>query len=110
MTTQRQIKFVGVEIVRFVDKHQPGFVECELVDAEGRKHKFMDKVPIFTAQDLDSSSAYPQSGSVRCEVLAEWRDPAGRALSQISTIRPDDVESSEGLSEFIVLSQQVSEH
>ena len=50
-----------VQIVRFVDEHQPGWMECEFRDADGLKHKIVDKVPYFTANRLDRSSAFPQS-------------------------------------------------
>ena len=99
---------VAVRIIRFIDPYQPGVVECELVDAENRTHTFVDKVPIFTDAQLDSSSTYPQPGVIGCEVLSTWRDEMGRDLVRITTVRPDDVESSEGLSEFIVPAEQVS--
>ena len=41
-----------VEITRFVDEHQPGFVACEFQDANGRRHTFIEKVPLVTAVDL----------------------------------------------------------
>lgn len=37
------------------------------MDAENRKHKLIDKVPIFTTELLDATSKYPQTGVVRCE-------------------------------------------
>ncbi|HVB55777.1 MAG TPA: hypothetical protein VNE63_04995 [Candidatus Acidoferrales bacterium] len=39
---------LSVQIVRFVGNHQLGLVACDLVDAEGRRHVFIDKIPIFT--------------------------------------------------------------
>jgi hypothetical protein len=42
--------FISAQIVRFVDTHQPGWVECEFVDAEDWRHVLRDKVPIFTAE------------------------------------------------------------
>ena len=36
--------FISVQIVRFVDSHQPGWVECLLVDAERRRHIIVEKV------------------------------------------------------------------
>jgi hypothetical protein len=44
---------VIVQIVRFVADSQPGFVACELLDAAGRRHTLVDKVPIFTTAPLD---------------------------------------------------------
>ena len=43
---------VAVQIVRFVDSGFPGWVECELVDAAGRRHILKDKVPTFTLEDF----------------------------------------------------------
>jgi hypothetical protein len=99
---------LAVEIVRFVDKHQPGWVACEFVDAEGKLHTVIDKVPIFTHEDLDETSSYPQPGAAQCEVLAQWRDTSARDLVRITTARPCAIESTEGLSEFVVLPTQLS--
>ena len=103
-----KIQNLAVQIVRFVDDHQPGWVEFEFVDAEGRQHKFIDKIVIFTADLLNSGSAYPQSGGVRSEVLAEWRDARGRQLVRVSTARPEGIDSTDGVSEFVVPTTQLS--
>ena len=34
---------IAIQIVRFVDTNQPGFVECSLRDAAGREHFFVEK-------------------------------------------------------------------
>ena len=99
---------LAVRIVRFVDDAQPGFVACEFEDADGRLHTLIDKVPIFTSLMLDATSVYPQIGVVRCETLARWKDARARELVRVSTVKPDGIESTEGLSEFVVLSSQVS--
>jgi len=95
-----------VEISRFVDEHFPGFVECTLIDAAGTRHTIVDKVPIVTLANLSSTSSYPQPGAVRGEVEARW-DGGGRAFVQFSTARPDGVESTSGLSTFVVFAEQV---
>jgi len=41
---------VSVQIVRFVNRDFPGWVECELVDADGRCRVIRDKVPMFTVE------------------------------------------------------------
>jgi len=97
-----------VQIVRFVDGHQPGWVECELIDAEECKHKFVDKVPIFSRKWLDAAGAYPTTGGAACEVMARWKDARGRELVRVTTARPDGIESTEGRSEFVVLAAQLS--
>ena len=91
-----------VQILRFVDGGFPGWVECELVDAAGRRHLIIEKVPMLVSKDLDSDSEYPTPGNVRCEVLKRYQDEKGQELVQVSTARPWSIESMEGLSEFTV--------
>ena len=104
---EEEIRDVVVQIVRFLDPHNPGVVECKLVDAKGFAHTFVDKVPIFTTEVLDARSAYPQPGSVRCRIVALSRDLEGEPLVRISTLWPDGIESSEGVSEFVVRPSQI---
>src|SRR5215467_13307172 len=92
-----------VSIVRFVDPHQPGFVECELVDAYARSHRFFDKAPIFTKESLDEEASYTRPGSIRCRVLKSWTDEHGRPLVRITTALPDSVESTDEQTEFTVV-------
>jgi hypothetical protein len=98
---------LAVQIVRFVEDTQPGVVACEFVDAEGRRYTLVDKVPAFSAERLDAASAYPQPGVVRCEVVSRWRDGRGRELVRVTADKPDGIESTEGLAEFVVLSSQL---
>jgi hypothetical protein len=93
---------LNVQIIRFVDGSFPGWVECELVDSEGRRHLIIDKFPMFTPKVLDADSEYPTPGTVRCEVLKRYQDEKGQELVCVSTARPWSIESTEGLSEFIV--------
>lgn len=95
--------FISVQIARFVDSQQPGWVECELVDAEGCRHIIIDKVPVFTSEALDGDSEFPRPGNVPCVVLKRYQDEKGRELVRVSTARPADIESQGGLSEFTVL-------
>jgi len=101
---------LAVQIVRFVDDAQPGFVECEFLDADGKLHILFDKVPIFTAENLYANSAYPQPGIADCQLLAQWTDDQGRDLARITTAIPFAIESRDGLSEFVVLSAQLVVH
>jgi len=97
---------LDLQIVSFVDDEpQPGLVACELVDAEQHCHTIIDKVLIFVSFLLDSGSKYPQPGTIRCEEIARWRDDRGRDLIRVRT---PGVETTEGLSEFVVLLSQLS--
>lgn len=94
---------VPIQIVRFVDPNQPGFVECLLLDAEGQEHRFVEKVPVVTSEHLDEQSHYPRRGVIACEVETSWLEADGRALVRVNTERPWGVESVEGQSRFVVL-------
>ena len=99
---------VSVQIVRYVDDWQPGWVEVRLLDASGREWVFVDKCPIFSAETLDAESDYPRPGIIRCEVLASRRDGLGREVCTIDTARPDGVEAEGGETKFDVLAEQLS--
>jgi hypothetical protein len=99
---------LAVQIVRFVDDAQPGWVACEFADAEGRRHELVDKVPIFSDVMLNETSTYPQPGGARCTILGRWSDVNSRELVRVSTVNPDGIASTEGLAEFVVLFSQVS--
>jgi predicted enzyme related to lactoylglutathione lyase len=85
---------VRVRLLRVVDEHQPGFVLAELVDADGRRHEILDKIPILTS---DPAPALPCDGVVRCRILDRHDDRA-----RISLESPDHVETTAGLSELVV--------
>ena len=91
-----------VQIVQFVDSHQPGWVQCEFVDADGRHHLIIEKIPVVTSAHLDADSEYPKPGGVRCEILKRYRNEKGQELVCITTDRPSSIESTEGTSEFTV--------
>jgi hypothetical protein len=99
---------LAVSIVRFTDDNFPGWVACEFTDAEGRLHTIIDKVPVLSLEDLDATSEYPRPGAARCEVLDHWRDALGHELVRISLARPDGIETTVGLAEFVVLATQIS--
>jgi hypothetical protein len=98
---------LAVEIVRFVDQHQPGWVACEFTDAVGRRHAFIDKAPVFTNEALDANSVYPRPGVMTCEVVERWTALDGRELARVSTANLLAGKSAEGLSEFVVAAAQL---
>jgi hypothetical protein len=94
-----------VEIVRFVEEHQPNILEAEFFDSEGHCHTFVDKSAIFSEEwSLDAASKFPQPGVIRCQVLARWKVPARPDFVRVIT----EIESTKGTSEFVVLANQLS--
>jgi hypothetical protein len=108
METRKDACKLAVQILRFVDEHQPGFVECEFEDVEGRRHRIIEKIPVLTAERLWSDSDYPVPGTMPCLVLDRRTDARGREVVQITTEYPRHRRCEEGLAEFTVLSSQVS--
>jgi len=56
---------LALQITRFVDEDQPGFVACEFVDASGDVHEIIEKVPIVSTDDLWFDTTYPLPGAAR---------------------------------------------
>lgn len=98
---------LNIQIDRFISDHQPGVVECSLVDADGERHVFHEKVSIVTTESLGWDSAYPAKGSIECFVEGELTDSTGRNLLQISTELPWHVASTSGATRFLVQAHQV---
>ena len=86
------------------DEPIPGWVEVEFVDADGLPRILEDKPPIFGGPDLAPDTAYPVDVLVACETLGPAGDD-GRVL--ISTERPCGTTTAAGLSEFVVLEEQL---
>jgi len=97
---------VRVEITRFVDDAQPGWVECKLVDAYSREHFFVEKVPVVSLEDLNASSSYPQTGVIGCEVIELMPDGANE-IARINSELPWGIESVDGKVLFDVRSDQL---
>jgi hypothetical protein len=98
-----------VKIVRFVDESFPGFVECEFIDANQRKHTLVDKVPTFSALTLWNDSEYPQPGVAFCQVLEDINDGSDRELVRITIAKPYGMETVDGETEFVVEKSQITE-
>lgn len=103
------MKAIAVEITRVVDDSAyPTFVECLLVDALGKTHRFVEKEPVVSAADVNVD-ARPVPGVIACEVESEWVDSEGRSLVRAATTRPWGVESTAGSSSFVVFAEQLRE-
>jgi len=97
---------IEIDIERFIDESQPGWVECSLTEALGIEHKYREKVPIVTAESLDSDSSYPRKGVVAC-VIVERCILDGREIVTVESESIWGVESIAGESKFKVLSENV---
>jgi len=68
--------FVTASAVRWVgDDPFPGVVEVELADADGRTWTFIDKAPVFDADNaLGPASHYPVELNLACTVVEHHDD------------------------------------
>jgi hypothetical protein len=97
-----------IQIVGYLgDDPQPGVVECELFDAAGKRHAFIEKVPMVSLENLTGSDKYPREGAVACEILARRLDANGQEIIRVTTAKPWDIESTEALAEFDLLPIQM---
>jgi hypothetical protein len=92
-----------VEIRRYVRADFPGWVECVLTDVHGQVWKFVEKVPVVTAEPLDATSTYPRPGVIGCEVVQSSE------VVVIETVSPWGVEATTGETRFEVRLEQVVE-
>ncbi|HBX83401.1 MAG: hypothetical protein A2W97_16440 [Bacteroidetes bacterium GWE2_40_63] len=70
---------------------------------------FMIKFPIFTKEYLDSNSKYPQPGIIACLKIKEFVDKDGRRIITINTEKPWAVETIDGIYQFDILPNQLTE-
>ena len=98
---------VKVEIIRFIDDSQPGWVECRLVDAWQREWLFEEKVPIVTSEYLGSESSYPAQGAIDCIVIGR-KTIGPQEVVTIDTSKPWSVNSVGGETCFDVLPDNLS--
>lgn len=50
---------VRATAVRWADDDFPGWIEVDLVDAEGRTHRIVEKVPVLTRANITAASTFP---------------------------------------------------
>lgn len=80
----------------------------QLIDASGKQHLFIEKLPVVTVENLDASNTYPQSGIIACQII-ERRRVAGREILKIETEAPRHIESTVGEASFDVSPNQLVE-
>jgi hypothetical protein len=98
---------IKIQILKITDIHQPGFVECLLIDAWGKHHKIIEKIPVVSYDDIWLDSEFPTGGFIACKIIKEWIDTNERRLITVSTEDLDDVETTNGVKEFDLLPHQL---
>ncbi len=96
-----------VEVRRYVDDSQPGWVDCWLIDANGREWSFIEKVPVVTGEYLDAESEYPRPGVIACQIIERQVGADNRDLVVIDTEQPWGVAATTGETRFAVRPEQL---
>lgn len=103
------MKAIKVQIVKFIDDHQPGFVECRFFDAMSNEHIVEEKVPVVTSVNLNEYSLYPLGGVIACEILSTKQNQDGKLIATVTTSKPWGVETIEGITQFDIFEEQLTE-
>jgi uncharacterized protein YodC (DUF2158 family) len=103
------MRFIRMKITSFISDDQPGFVECKFYDAWNKEHTVQEKIPVVTEKYLHENSKYPQDGEIACEIIKEWKDKDERIIFTVTTEKPWEINTNEGLTEFDILEEQLIE-
>lgn len=58
---------VRAQVLRWVSDDEPGWIEVALVDADGREHRIIEKVPVLTTRSITAASSFPAEFWVRAD-------------------------------------------
>ena len=97
-----------IDIIGFAGEYFPGFVHCAFADANGKRHTFIEKIPIVTTLMLWSDSSYPQPGMVPCDTVEVLQDESQRSLALVSISVKGSMDSPYDSAQFVVLESQLS--
>jgi hypothetical protein len=77
-----------------------------MTDASGCQWTFVDKAPIFSAEELSDETPYPIPVVIDCEIIGPNVDD-DQNLVRISTAQPWGIEATGGQTEFVVRRDQL---
>ena len=103
---------VQVNCVLDDDDHSgfPGWVECEFLDAHGRKWTIVEKIPVVTTTEINDLTIFPQPGFVACTILHRSSDQNGTEILRVSTDKPWGIEASDGSTQFEISSDLLTKY
>ncbi len=93
-----------VNIVEAFDLNQfPGWCKAILMDANGVRHAFVDKLPVFGLEEAEVRSL-PVEKVIAVEVVRDLGD-----VVEIDTSVPNGLETEDGNSRFVVPKESIKE-
>ena len=88
---------VEVIVRKIANEELPGWLECQLVEADGREHIIIEKAPVLFAGPAPRREELPVSARISCTCVEEKESTV-----KIDTSKPFGIESTEGQYEFTV--------
>ncbi|NHA70080.1 hypothetical protein [Phycicoccus flavus] len=58
---------IRAQVLRWVSDAQPGWIEVGLVDADGQKHRIVEKAPVLTSRTITAESEFPAEFWLRAD-------------------------------------------
>lgn len=99
------VAYLRGAVTRWVDDAFPGWVETQLVEADGTVVVLTDKIPVFGLDDLTADTPLPAAVELACEVVRRERDRHDREL--VVVVLSHGVMDQEGRNQFRVLADQI---
>jgi hypothetical protein len=96
------MEYLEVDIIEYTQSNFPGWVLCKVIDSTGQIHYFEEKVPIVSIENINKDTILPQKGYVRGKIINR-----NNGIICFSTLKPDGVETKEGVSIFYVYENQI---
>ena len=94
-----------VTVVEVLDHDwYPGLCKVVLTDSEGVEHTFVEKLPVVGLEEVKVSDL-PLQKSIRVEIVKDMGDRV-----EITTERPDSIESEDGTTHFVVPKESLEVH
>lgn len=90
---------VKAKIVKWIsDEPQPGIVETQIEDAEGKVWVISDKASVVSAEEITAETQLPVDTLLECEVLNKNNDSKTARIS----LKPWGLETVNGIDEFTI--------
>ena len=97
--------FLRIKFTSFNLEWQPGFWEGEFLDAFGKKHIIMNKIPMIFEDFNFDEEKLPQEGFFIPGEIKEIKEN----FVLFSTLNPYEIESKAGETEFYVFKNQLND-
>jgi len=99
-------KAVKITMLEFIDEAKSGLVKCELIDCKEKKWSFQGKPAMFTKEEINAETKFPQTGLLPCKIETKRLDSKGKLILLINSARWK-VDTIEGGGYFEVYDSQV---